>query len=147
MVTKMLSKRQLIINSGVFGLFILLGIGIYLNSLHNGFHYDDRHHIVGNPYIQNPGNIPLFFTDHRTFSVLSGVFLHYRPLVLVSYAVNYYFGKLDPMGYHLVNLGFHIGSAFLLFLIIGKMVKGGMDGPFFSGLAAGLLFLTTPFNS
>lgn len=142
----MISKRQLIINGGVFGLFILLGIGIYFNSLHNGFHYDDRHHIVQNPYIQNPGNILHFFTDHRTFSTLSGVFRHYRPLLLVSYAVNYYFGKLDPMGYHLVNLGFHIGSAFLLFLIIGKMVKG-VDGSFFSGLAAGLLFLTTPFNS
>src|SRR3972149_4167687 len=96
--------------AGVFLVFILLGLGIYFNSLQNGFHYDDRHHIVRNPYIHSPGNIPYFFTEHRMFSVLSGIFLHYRPLVMASYALNYYFVKLDPSGYHLVNLAFHVGA-------------------------------------
>ena len=142
----MISNAHVKKNVGVLIVFILLGIGIYLNSLQNSFHYDDRHHIVQNQYIQNPANIPLFFTEHRTFSTLSGVFLHYRPLILVSYALNFYFGNLNPAGYHLVNLGLHIGSAFILFLIISNMMRE-MEGRFYAGVAAGLLFLTTPFNS
>lgn len=125
-------------------IFILVGFGIYFNSLQNGFHYDDQHHIVRNSYIQSPGNIPYFFTEHRMFSALSGVVLHYRPLVMVSYALNFYFGQSDPAGYHLVNLALHVGSAFLLFLIVEALLGGVSSVP---ALAAGLLFLTTPFNS
>src|SRR3990172_9373305 len=142
----MSSNSQMKKHAGVLIIFILLGLGIYFNSLQNGFHYDDQHHIVRNPYIQSPGNIPSFFTEHRMFSALSGVFLHYRPLVMVSYALNYYFGKLDPSGYHLVNLAFHVGSAFLLFLIVNAMLGAGLEDrsktSLLPPLAAGLLFLT-----
>ena len=154
LMDNILNNVQLKKKAGVLIIFILLGLGLYFNSLQNGFHYDDQHHIVRNVYIQSPGNIPLFFTEHRMFSALSGVFLHYRPLVMVSYALNYYFGKLDPAGYHLVNLAFHVGSAFLLFLIVNAMTVEGLEvrsksplSSLFPPIAAGLLFLTTPFNS
>src|SRR3989304_445827 len=130
----------------VFVFFALLGLGLYHNALQNDFHYDDHHHITLNPNIKNPGNIPDFFTDPKTFSFLPGRFLHYRPLVLTSYAVNYYFGKLNPAGYHMINLALHVGSAFLLFLILRAM-SGGVSTSLFIPLASGLLFLTTPFNS
>src|SRR3990172_9509527 len=93
-----LNNSHLKKKAGVLTIFILLGLVIYINSLQNSFHYDDGHHIVQNPYIQSPGNIPAFFTEHRMFSTLSGIFLHYRPIVMVSYALNYYFGRLDPFG-------------------------------------------------
>src|SRR3972149_8381510 len=118
-------KRGNIVKLVILTFFILLSLGVYFNSLRNDFHYDDLHHIQENFYIRDIKNIPLFFTEPRTFSTLSGMAHHYRPLVMVSYAVNYYFGKLNPMGYHLVNLGFHVGSAFLLFLIIEAMLRGG----------------------
>jgi len=141
-------KRGNIVKLVILTFFILLSLGIYFNSLHNDFHYDDLHHIQKNFYIRDIKNIPLFFTEPRTFSALSGIAHHYRPLVMVSYAVNYYFGKLNPMGYHLVNLGFHAGSAFLLFLIIEAMLRGGGKKlSLFPPLTAGLLFLTTPYNS
>ena len=130
----------------VFVFFALLGVGVYHNSLQNDFHYDDHHHITLNPNIKNPGNIPLFFTDQKMFSFLPGRFLHYRPMVLVSYSANYYFGKLNPTGYHMINLIFHVGSAFIIFLIVHAMIGGGSTS-FFIPLASGLLFLTTPFNS
>src|SRR3972149_2376650 len=142
----MMKYKQLIITIGLFAFFVLLGFGIYFNSLHNEFQYDDNHHIVKNPYIQKTGNIPLFFTEPRTFSVISGTVRHYRPIIMSSYAINYYFGKLNPAGYHLVNLGFHIGSAFLVFMVIRLMMRG-VESVSFPALAAGLFFLTTPFNS
>src|SRR3990170_1655169 len=111
----------------VFVFFALVGAGIYYNALQNDFHYDDHHHITLNPNIKNPANIPLFFTDPKMFSFLPGRFLHYRPVVLVSYAVNYYLGRLNPAGYHMVNLIFHVGSAFLLFLIVNAMLGAGLE--------------------
>ena len=127
---------------GVLAIFVLLGLGIYFNSFKNGYHYDDGHHIVNNPFIRTTDNIPLFFTRPYTFSIRPGLHSHYRPLVMASYSLNYYLGNLHPMGFHIVNLGLHVGSAFLLFLIMQAMV-----GSFFIPFAAGLLFLTTPYNS
>ncbi|OGW41838.1 MAG: hypothetical protein A2132_05675 [Nitrospirae bacterium RBG_16_43_11] len=138
-----IQEKQFTIKAGVLIFFVLFGLVIYFNSLKNDFHYDDRHHITTNAYIRSPGNIPLFFTEPRTFSSLSTRFRHYRPMVLASYAVNHYFGGLNPLGYHLVNLGLHVGSAFILFLIMHAMLEGKLFIP----LAAGILFLTTPFNS
>lgn len=131
----------------VLPLMILIGGAIYLNSLSNGFHYDDGHHITGNPHIQSILNIPYFFVDPALFSGFksSGGGL-YRPLILVSYAVNYTLGGFNPIGYHLVNLMFHIGSAFMIFLIVREMLHPFPSG-FFSSLAAGLIFLVHPFNS
>ena len=138
--------------TGIFLIiFIIAGFGLYSNSLQNGYHYDDWHHIVRNPYIRTLDNIPLYFTEPRTFSTKSAYHSHYRPLVLLSYAFNYNFGGANPGGYHLVNLAFHIGSAYLLFLILKAMLCGseqaGDSRKSYIPLAAGLLFLTTPFNS
>src|SRR3972149_5234382 len=145
-------KRYILILS----LMILVGGATYLNSLTNGFHYDDGHHITGNPHIQSVLNIPRFFIDPTLFSGFKakGGGL-YRPIVLTSYAFNYAIGGLDPLGYHLVNLAFHIGSAFLVFLIVTVLLQNNKgdqrgladDSGFFPGLTAGLIFLVHPFNS
>src|SRR3989337_3540589 len=103
---------------------ILAGLSslVYFNSLDNAFYYDDMNHIVKNTHIRSLNNIPLFFIDMDTFTASSSK--HYRPLVLVTHAINYAIGGLNPAGYHVVNLAFHIGSAFLLYLIIQAMFGG-----------------------
>ncbi|MBI5192688.1 MAG: tetratricopeptide repeat protein [Nitrospirae bacterium] len=109
----------------VFLLFCLIGILVYYNSLTNPFHYDDIHHITTNPHIRKLSNVSSFFTDTGTFSSVKekgGMSFHYRPLVMLTYAINYYAGELKPWGYHIVNLAFHIGTAFLIFLILKAML-------------------------
>src|SRR3990172_4759130 len=115
----------------VLSLMILIGGAVYLNSLTNGFHYDDGHHITGNPHIRSILNIPDFFSDPTLFSGFksSGGGL-YRPLLMVSYAINYTLGGLNPIGYHLVNLAFHIGSAFMIYLIVRKLMLPSLSGFF-----------------
>src|SRR3989304_10499822 len=122
-------------------LIVLTGI-VYLNSLNNGFHFDDYHHIVKNKHIRSLSNIPRFFIDMNTFSFSDESSSHYRPLVLVSHAVNYSIGRLNPAGYHIMSLTFHIGTAFLLYLILKTMLGGG-----FIPLASALIFAVHPFNS
>ncbi|MBI5756244.1 MAG: tetratricopeptide repeat protein [Nitrospirae bacterium] len=142
---------------------------MYFNSLQNGFHFDDTHHIIDNNHLKGLRYIPELFTDTRTFSVWEGNNRHYRPLLLLTYSINYAIGGVNPVGYHIVNLAFHVGSAFLLFLILKAMLTptlslppqgGGKKGggsiaaglslrsmPFFIALASTLIFAVHPFNS
>jgi tetratricopeptide (TPR) repeat protein len=82
----------------------LLGLAIFLayaNHFNNDFHFDDSHTIVGNVYIRNLSNWPLFFTDGRTFSSLPANQM-YRPLFTLSTALDYAVaGGLKPFYFHL----------------------------------------------
>ena len=63
-----------------------------------------------------------------------------RPLVNLSFAVNYRFGGLNPAGYHAVNVLIHFLSALLLWAIVRRTLRL----PYFSGrftAAAGWLAL------
>ncbi|HKZ18432.1 MAG TPA: hypothetical protein VJ161_13305, partial [Geobacteraceae bacterium] len=100
----------------IMGLFILLGTGIYWNSFSNPFQYDDQTYVELNENIRTLKNIPEFFVNPRMLAANPYEAGHYRPLVVSSYAVNYAIGGLSPFGYHIGNLAFHVGSAFLVFL-------------------------------
>src|SRR5579871_5701547 len=81
----------------------------YANSFHNGFHFDDFHTVVDNPAIRELRNIPHFFTDATTFSVLPAN-RTYRPFVSTSLAIDYALGHgYSPFWFHL--------STFALFLL------------------------------
>jgi hypothetical protein len=41
-----------------------------------------------------------------------------RPVLDLTFALNYYFGKLDVFGYHLVNLLLHIANGVMLYFIL-----------------------------
>lgn len=95
----------------VWKLAILLAICIaYANFTHNGFHFDDFHTVVDNPAIRSLNNVPHFFTDATTFSVLPAN-RTYRPIVSTSLAIDYALGHgYTPFWFHL--------TTFLLFLVL-----------------------------
>jgi Tfp pilus assembly protein PilF len=124
-------------------IFIGIGVSLYGNALDNGFYYDDIHQIVENPFTRSLSSIPQFFIDLTTTTrnpVWKGY--HYRPLLLSTFSLNYWLGGLNPIGYHLVNLAFQVGSSFLVFLIVRRFW-----GSFSPALAAGLVMLCNPFNA
>ncbi|MBI5192677.1 MAG: tetratricopeptide repeat protein [Nitrospirae bacterium] len=106
----------------IFIIFLLIGILTYWNSFGNSFHYDDEMVIVYNRNVTSLKNIPYFFINPKMMfsDLMPGG--HYRPLVLTSYAVSYAFTQLNPVAYHLFNFFFHVGSAFLIFLIVKAML-------------------------
>jgi len=106
----------------IFLLIALISSAVYANSFQNSFHFDDQHYIVENPYIRDPGNIPSFFFSSAHSSFEKAFTSHYRPLLVTSFAINYAIGGLRPAGYHIVNLLFHIGSAFMVFLILHALL-------------------------
>lgn len=87
----------------------------YINSFHNGFHFDDYHTIVNNPAIQSLHNIPRFFTDAKTFSVLPAN-QTYRPIVSTTLALDYW------LGHGLKPFYFHIGTFIIYLLQLFAMV-------------------------
>jgi tetratricopeptide (TPR) repeat protein len=109
---KMLSLRSWrIVLPGV----VLLAIcAAYANHFQNSFHFDDAHTVVDNPYIRTLRNVPRFFMDATTFSVLPSN-RTYRPFVSVSLAIDYAVGHgYNPLWFHL--------STFLIFLLqLGAM--------------------------
>ena len=60
--------------------------------------------------------MPRFFSDPETFSGLSDVRM-YRPLLVLSFALNYALGQYDPIGYHLVNVFLHVINGLSLWLL------------------------------
>lgn len=92
-----------------FAILILAVCAVYSNSFQNSFHFDDSHTILENPYIRSLRNVPRFFTDTTTFSVLPAN-RTYRPFVSASLALDYALGH----GYRL--FWFHL-STFLVFLL------------------------------
>ncbi len=78
---------------------------IYSNSFDASFHFDDLPAIVEN------------YTIHR-FDIQKIFSASPRPVLDITFALNYYFGKLDVFGYHLVNLLLHIANGTLIYFIL-----------------------------
>src|SRR5471030_2562732 len=95
-------------------LMLLITCITYSNHFNNTFHFDDSHTVVNNAYIRSIKNVPLFFKDGATSSVLPQN-QSYRPVVTTSLAFDYWLGG----GYY--PFYFHI-SIFIFFLLQGVLI-------------------------
>jgi Flp pilus assembly protein TadD len=86
-----------------------IGFALYANSLSAPFTFDDDHAIVINEQIRQ---LSTSLSPTEQGSPLAG-----RPLVSLTFAVNYALGGLDVRGYRLVNVAIHVICALLLFAI------------------------------
>jgi len=106
---------------------------VYSNSLGGEFIFDDDYFILRNVNIRNLENMPSFFSN-RSATAFTGLSEDvYRPLTTVTFALNYFFGKVNPFGYHLVNVLFHAFNAILLFLFL-YMLFGNIPLALFASL-------------
>jgi len=132
-----LSKIQLIFIILVFGFLV------YLNSLFNGFVWDDEEQILNNVAIRSFSNLPLIFKS-STFPTggagLSG--WYYKPLMTFSFMLNYSIWGLSPFGFHLFQVLLHLTNGILIFLIFSEL----FSLPLFSCLAA-IFFVVHPANT
>jgi tetratricopeptide (TPR) repeat protein len=88
---------------------------VYFNSIFNPFIWDDFSLIVNNPYIRSFKNFKFYFI---TDLFRGGSSNFYRPLQTISYAIIYKIFKLNPVGYHLLNIFLHTGCAILIFVLL-----------------------------
>lgn len=96
---------------------------VYLNSLGNGFAFDDVQIIQDNPRVHGIENIAAAVTGPYWSGVPSHEGL-YRPLALATFAIDWEIGGGHPFPFHLTNVALHVLVTALLFLVIRGMGAG-----------------------
>lgn len=120
-------------------LVIVVSLAVYANTLSNFFVYDDFAVVVDNASIKQWNNLPSLFNSNyfRSFGEFS-----YRPVVTLTYFLDYWLWQLKPVGYHLTNLLLHtLNGVLLYFLLLGILKRPGVS------LASALLFTGHPVTS
>jgi len=102
-------------------------IAAYSPSLGGPFLFDDHNAIVTNQSV-------------RSLSPWTKWLDPVRPLVGLSFAVNYAYGGLAPEGYHLVNLGLHALAAMMLLAVVRRTMRSPALAPRFASLAEPIAF-------
>jgi tetratricopeptide (TPR) repeat protein len=98
---------------------VVLAIGAYANSLHGGFTFDDRAEVVENASITDLGIMQEVLWGHG----------YTRPVVNLSYAIDFAWNGRDAFGYHLTNLVLHAANVLLLFLAAQQLARSARRQP------------------
>lgn len=128
-------------------LIVLLSVGAYWNTAGNDFVWDDRILIVENDSIKHWNELGAnFASDFFHFGrspLLQGKQGYYRPLVTLSYMADYAVWKLNPLGYHLTNLLFHILNGLLVLWVAVRLLGNDKPVP----LLTAALFAVHPIHT
>jgi len=108
-------KKTIILAS--VALIIILGFAVYANSLNGKFVYDDNVLIKNNSFLKNEHSLSKFFLEDigkgggRRYNF-------YRPIQIISYALDYRIWKLNVIGYHFTNIILHILVAISIYWLV-----------------------------
>jgi len=112
----------------------------HANGIPGGFTYDDKAIVRDNPRIRAPSSLPLLFST-QYFGGPPGSGTAYRPVLLLSFAVEWWIHGGDATAFRAVNVLLHVAATlllarFLLELELGRAVAVG----------AALLFAVHPIH-
>ena len=93
-------------------LIALLIAILYFNSLENQFTNWDDGMIYGNPQVRTLDweNVVKIFSLQKAET--------YQPVRVLSYAIDYHFWKLNPLGYHITNIFFYILTCIMVYFTL-----------------------------
>ncbi len=111
----------------------VIGFIVYFNCLFNGFVWDDQKQIVTSPLAHTISSIPTLFTIGQVNIFYRPVFLSYLTIVNTLFQGNVFF-------FHFLQVGMHILSVIILFLILKKFLKVTI------AFVVSLVFLVHPMN-
>ncbi len=126
-------------------LIIFISFLVYLNALRNGFVWDDMVLIADNEGINKWGCFwesfvrDFFDTTDDTIEFKYG---YYRPIISLSYMIDYTLWGLKPWGFHLSNIIFHTMSCILVYLIFNSLFNNRSIS-----LITSLLFACHPIHT
>ena len=91
---------------------------VYSNTLEAPFVFDDKLVIVENPIVRDLG----YMVNPSEAKVHKGHFeyesFRHRYIGYLTFAINYWFHKLDVTGYHLVNIAIHIINGLIVYWLV-----------------------------
>ena len=134
-----------------FLLFTILCFGVFSNNYQHDFNLDSGHVALENPYIRSLSYIPQYFVDPGTFSSLRAN-VDYRPVLQVTYALNYWMGGYDTFWWHFTQILLHlicvIGLYIFSTLVLRKLYPDS-ESPIvkYVPLIAAIIFAIHPTTS
>jgi protein O-mannosyl-transferase len=114
-----LAILQSLIDRKIFSALLIFctACAVYINTLDNQFtNWDDTNLIANNELIRSLDfkNIKTIF-DFRAQGT-------YQPVRVLSYAIDYHFGKLNPSGYHIHSSLLHAFASVFLYLFLSHII-------------------------
>lgn len=131
-----IKRKNIQVRSIFLCLMLVITFFSFLPSLNNDFTYwDDNNYVLSNPLIKDlswQGIKKTFFSLHRGL---------YKPLVMLSFALEYHFFGLLPFIYHFTNLILHLLNCWLVFWLISLL-----GAETFSAFIVAVLFGVHPMH-
>lgn len=131
------------------GLMMLVTLLTYLNHFNNTFQFDDYHTIVNNANIRSLKNIPRFFTDGTTMSVLPQN-QAYRPVTVTSLAVDYWIaGDYYQSYFQTSTFIWFLAQGLLMFFLFRALLDKSLNSKFngYVALTATTWYMLHPANA
>lgn len=104
-------------------IILLLTVLVYLPALKAGFMYDDRFFVQENAKIREWKYAGEYFTNSgRSIASIfwDGI---WRPLRTITYLTDYQVWGLNPFGFHLTSLLWHLANIILLYFLLGLLFR------------------------
>jgi len=117
--------------TGLILILASLSLLAFLPGLRAPFFYDDHNTILMNPAITSPQGYSRYFHRLETFSADQARM--FRPLVLISLALNWNWFQDQTLGWHLFNLLAHILCVILIYFLM-ESLSGSWQMAFLSAL-------------
>lgn len=124
----------------LLSIVVLAGLLAYGTALAGTFVYDDLHSVRDNPALRDLRRIPEYFWNPATFSALDNRM--YRPVLLVTFALDHALGGGAALPFKLTNLLLHVTCACLLVALARRFGAARHVA-----IGVGLLFATHPLLS
>src|SRR3990170_1688363 len=124
-------------------ILIIFSLIIYSNSLFNSFVWVDHTQIVQKEHIIQDFNGLVNVFSHGmpgfSSSVQGG---YYRPIINLSYSIDYWIWGLNPFGFHLTNILAHTFTGIVLYFILLRILRQQSVA-----FLASILFLAHPIHT
>jgi len=119
----------------------LIVLVIYSPALRGPFVWDDELLIRDNPHVTSLDQAGRLFTEdvEATGGARSSL---YRPLMMVTFAMEYGLWRLHPVGYHAVNVAWHAAVALMVFCLASLLFEAAVPA-----FIACILFLVHPVHT
>ena len=112
----------------------LIVLSAFSTNFHASWHFDDYPNIVDNPWVH--------INDLKFKNLKAALFAGYddgqylgkqvyRPVPMLTFALNWYIGKDNVLGYHIVNNAIHLVTTIFLFLtVLNLLMSPNLKGKY-----------------
>ena len=133
-----LHERSALVVTATLCLFVLV---TYVGVVENGDVWDDVTLLAKNPHLTSAeGVLSLFSHDMWTASAQGDTGHYYRPLAMVTFALNRWVAGNTSLSYHAGNVLLHVLAAIAVLSLLRRVSGGTLSGP----MAGALFFALHP---